>query len=122
MTMPRSAIPAKAGTRVRSLSALRDSRVPRIWIPVFAGMTVLLASLALAQSPQATSVEPRAPGDTLRDAGGGFELELTLESTAGETLQAGELQIEFLGTFPAGAPLEEAIFSDGFEPATGVTP
>jgi hypothetical protein len=87
--------------------------------PVLALVFTVLTGIVAAQD---ASIEPTAPGDTLRDADGVFALELTVEPLAGQTLQAGEFEVEFLGAAPAGAPLGDDVFSDGFESPAGAPP
>lgn len=85
-------------------------------------LAIAFAVLAGFAAAQDASIEPTAPGDTLRDADGVFELELTVEPLAGQKLQAGDFELEFLGAVPAGEPLGDAVFSDGFETSAGAPP
>ena len=83
---------------------------------------LMLMASAQAQSPEVVDIENAASGSQLRDVNDEFVLDLTLEPLAGQTLQAGAFEVEFISVTSAGAePAGVPIFADGFEPA-GVSP
>lgn len=88
------------------------------------GLALLTVLVPLAaQELEVDGIEDTVSGSRVGTANDEFVIDLTIEPLAGQTLQAGEFEVEFLSALPTGdaPPQPPEIFTNGFE-STGVTP
>jgi len=88
------------------------------------GLALLAVLLPLAaQELEVDGIEDTVSGSRVGTANDEFVIDLTVEPLAGQKLQAGEFEVEFLSALPSSdaPPQTPEIFTNGFE-STGVTP